>query len=339
MVAIALIVGVAFASTLLWLGTAYSYLAARFGAEGLVGLDSITLAVVVGVAFVPVLIVWLVAGLFGFVLSLRQQGQVIRQLLWQAKRSADHTDVTSRLLIEQRQQARGDAFFLTFRDARDDLNGALASLAVRGGMCSAEALPTLWVCYDCGDRSVFCQLLRNMAERDDDIFGTLSRMMADDARMRADAQFFLARYDRLIRLGNEWDEQRHVLDLVQEGDLGLVQKLLFKAVHTSPQASRAQPPPDAAPPRPARVWPKGFPPADALLGDVQADAALIEEALAEGDNAEEEGREEGGRAGPFSPLAPDFPKQIPSPAEPGETDGQHEQTPKQSQGETVRATE
>ncbi|MBF0093640.1 MAG: hypothetical protein HQL33_05815 [Alphaproteobacteria bacterium] len=329
MIAVALIVGIALASTLLWLGLAYQFLSARFGAEGVMALDPWSLTMVVASVAGPVLVVWMVAGFMGMLVSLRQQGRTIRQLLWQMKRSADHTDVTTRLLIERRQQSQGNAFFLTHRDARDELNGVLASLAARAGLCPADTLPTLWVRYDCGERSVFCNLLRDAAERDEAFSSTLGRMLATDPRMRADALFFLARYDRLIRLGTEWDAQRHVLDLTQDGDLGQAQRLVFKAVHGSAGGS----PQETASPRgtgkgdepdgdgrPTRIWPKGFPPEDALLEDARRDETLLRDAL-DGDAPPEDEppspHPDAPRPGqPFSPLAADFPKQDPLADEP-----------------------
>ena len=308
MIAIALIVGVAFASTLLWSGAAYFYIATRFGVPGLSPLEPGAMPMVVTAAVAPVVIIWLAAGFLGVLMTLRYQGQAIRQVLWQMKRTAEHTDAMARLLLEQRRQSRGEAFFLTFQDLRDEMNGALASLAAKAGMCSPQLLPTLWSRYDCGERSVFCHLFRDRVERDEGFILVLGRMAAADSRMRADALFFLARFERLLRLGAEWDEQRFILDLAQDGDLGFVQKVVFKAVNgasaaPTPSQSQSQsqsppPPPsevadqredaddqredaDADAERPVRVWPKGFPPKDALLEDALHDQAVLKEALAE----------------------------------------------------------
>ncbi|MEO5374322.1 MAG: hypothetical protein H7840_08585 [Alphaproteobacteria bacterium] len=321
MIGIALVVGTALAASILWVGAVWFYVYSRMGLDGVLALEPSALATLAATVGAPVAGIWLVAGFVGTMLALRGQGKVIRQLLWQAKRTAEHTEITTRSLLELREQAEHRAFFHTVELAFDDLNGLVATLAERAGLCSEEDLDMLWRRHRDGDRSVFCRLFREAAEQDTAAFARdLGGVVASDARFRSDLLFFLGRYDRLVRLGTEHDDHRYVLDLLEDGSFGVVQSLLARASRQLPDPSSFnrsdEPPPPTGKPRKKRTRNlfaamsggrrEAPSPAPGEGGGAKAEPTVRGP---EPKDAKKEPREGEGSGRPFSPLNPDFPKQ------------------------------
>ncbi|MFN3077763.1 MAG: hypothetical protein ABT940_12975 [Alphaproteobacteria bacterium] len=229
MVAVIVIVGIAFAATALWLGAAYVYIGLHVGWEAVPGLELSALSSLIAAVGAPLLALWLVAGFLGHLFTLRHQNRAIRQLLWQAQRANNQSEVTSRALVEMRQQARQSLFFQTMDMTLADLNGALATVAVRAGIVDEDAAAVLWSRYFAGDQQVFCRAIRAAADNDLGLVETIGKRVITTGRLRTDIQTYLFRYDRLIRLATEYDEQRFLLDLLQEGEHHRLQPVMAKA--------------------------------------------------------------------------------------------------------------
>lgn len=319
MFGMALVVGIAVATSVLWLGGTYYFYFARIGLDGLLALEPAALATAAAATVAPVAGVWLVAGFVGTLVALRHQGQAIRQLLWQAKRSAEHTEVTARSLLDLRDHAEHRAFFNTVELAFDDLNGLVATLARRADLCTEHDLDVLWRRYRDGDRSVFCRLFREAAERDPGAFaGDLGRVVATDSRFRSDLLFFLGRYDRLVRLGTEHDDHRYVLDLLEDGSFGLVQGLLARASRQMPEplADDGEGEPALPPRKPrkkrnlfaARTAAPSLESPEGKDGEGAEPKAPVEPSLKVPEVRDARREPKDGESRAFSPLAPDFPK-------------------------------
>ncbi|KAF0111560.1 MAG: Uncharacterized protein FD149_2523 [Rhodospirillaceae bacterium] len=327
MLGVAIVVAFSVALSLVWLGGAGYFVLSRLGGEALLALDPVALAQVAGVTVGPVAVIWLAAGLFGLLLTLRHQLFVIRQLLGQLRRTADQGEMNSRALGEWRVQARHEAFYRTLDLALDDINATLASFALRIGLCTAVETDGLWRCYRSGNRSVFCKLFRAAAERDPAFAVGLRRLVAADARLRAEMAHVLGQYERLVKLGNEHDGDRLVLDLIQDGALGAVQALLSRAGHLAgesvPTGSSAGEEKEPEPPvaeTPLLAAEDGDETRPTVRRRRNLFAALASRAQAHAfDRPLEEERSTPGERGesrPFSPLTPDFPKHDIWPHEP-----------------------
>ena len=326
MLGVAIVVAFSVALSLVWLGGAGYFVLSRLKMEDLPTLDPVALAQVAGVTVGPVAVIWLAAGLFGLLLTLRHQLFVIRQLLGQIRRTADQGEANSRALGEWRAQARHETFYRTLDLALDDINTTLASLALRIGLCTAVETDGLWRCYRFGNKSIFCQLFRGVAERDSAFTTGLRRSVAADPRLRAELTHVLDQYERLVKLGTEHDGERLVLDLIQDGALGAVQALLSRASHLAGEAGMSpglvvedeKEPNVAETPLLAVEESEEKRPAGRRRRNLFAALASRAQAHAFDRPTEEEQNTSGERneSRPFSPLTPDFPKHDIWPHEP-----------------------
>lgn len=336
MIGIALLVGTAVALSLLWLGGFGVVVVGPLGLEGLMGFDPAGLAALAAVGVLPVAGIWAVAFFLGTLLALRRQAVAMRQVLWQAKRTGDHTETIMRALIEARHQAQHQAYLALAPQALDDLNSVLARLAERTGLCPAADAAALWARYGQGDRAVFCHAFAEAAERNPRLAAALGRAAARTPSLNAEIAGFMTRYDRLVRLGGEHDEQHLLLDLIQDGGLAAVRALFARASHlgaedlddeaAAPEAEAKsdspptdEPAPESRPRRRRNLF-------AAMASHAQTPAAVPEPGADGEEMAPEAAGDDprGDRAPPpslrtFSPLTPGFPRHKRLPNETDDT--------------------
>lgn len=229
MIAVISVVSIAVSVTILWLGAAWVYVEMGMGWSAIAGLDPATLTALITAIAGPVAIFWLVIGFLGHLITLRHQNRAIRQLLSQAQRSTNHAEITTRVLMELRQQTRNALFFQSLKMVIADLNSIMATVAQQAGLVADTDIKTLWESYGAGDQLIFCNVFRKAAAADPMMAESLGKMAAAAPRLRADLLLYLARYEKLLRLATEHDEQHCILEMLQEGEHDWLHATLLKA--------------------------------------------------------------------------------------------------------------
>ncbi|MBF0356914.1 MAG: hypothetical protein HQL43_16940, partial [Alphaproteobacteria bacterium] len=142
-----------------WLLGAAGYVDGHIGWENLAHQHPSELAALMAGVFAPLALLWLLVAYFRQASAQRQLAFALKQLHWQARKSAEQTETIVRALAETQDHERHAASLEVFDRAMADLQSLAARLAVGFGLLPPSDLPACWRMARAGDRFLFFRTL------------------------------------------------------------------------------------------------------------------------------------------------------------------------------------
>jgi len=229
--------------SLVWLGLVHRYVSDGPGWENLLASHPTDFSVFLAAVGAPLGALWLVAA---FVLLAIGQGRLQAALVrahWQAGRTTEEIEALVRTSIEMQEQARRQSFLSGVDLALKDLNSQAGMIVGRLGILAAEDTEYLWALNAAGDPWAFCHALLERSIAPGFVEDVADRVVGDEVAL-AGLHRFLRRYERLLALAREYDADKLVCEVLEDGPLDRVHAL-FRTIAWSVQA-RLTPPPTYA---------------------------------------------------------------------------------------------
>ena len=142
-----------------WLLGAGVYIDGHIGWENLTHQHPTELAALMAGIFAPLALLWLLAAYFRQSSAQRQLAFALKQLHWQARKSAEQTETIVRALAETQDRERQAAALDIVNRGLADLQALAAQLALSLGRLNQDDMPDLWRMTRAGDRFAFFRLL------------------------------------------------------------------------------------------------------------------------------------------------------------------------------------
>ncbi|MBB4284838.1 hypothetical protein [Roseospira goensis] len=238
----------------MWLLLVRAYVAAGPGWANLLDSHPTDFALFLASATAPLAAVWLVAAFILNGVALARTQDAVRAMQRQALRTSGEIEALVRTSIEMQEQARRQSFLNGAELALKDLNSQAGMITGRLGVLSADETEYLWALNAAGDPWAFCHALLERSELEDDFIELVAHRVAGDEVASAGLQRFLRRYERLLALAKEYDADKLVREVLEDGPLDRLHAL-FQAVSARVQALVGPPPPTSGP----YPEPSGFP--------------------------------------------------------------------------------
>lgn len=306
-----------------WLLGAGTYIDGHIGWENLGHQHPSELAALMAGVFAPLALLWLLVAYFRQASAQRQLAFALKQLHWQARKSAEQTETIVRALSETQDHERHTAALEVIDRALADLQSLAAHLAVGLGACLPGDVNGLWRVTKSGDRFAFFRAILDVETDVDEIKPRFAARLQDMPELRQPLTDFVQLQERLA----DFAAKRAIDPLLREGlEYGPPAKLRTlllavlraePALASSPQPGRAE----GANPSAALLahqvakvlWPQGAgpqdfhqpmpannpPPPAVVPPEPPAPLPASSEAPAEAAS---------GNVMPFSPLTPGFPR-------------------------------
>jgi len=240
----AITVGAAGLVSLIWLGLVQRYVAQGPGWENLLASHPTDFAVFMASVGAPLACVWLVAVFALLAVGQRRLQQALQRAQWQAGRTTEEIEALVRTSIEMQEQARRQSFLNGADLALKDLNSQAGMIVGRLGVLGAEETEYLWALNAAGDPWAFCHALLERSVATGFVDDFAGRVVDDEVAL-AGLYRFLRRYERLLALAKEYDADKLVREVLEDGPLDRVHAL-FQAVAGAVQARLG--PPSEPPP-------------------------------------------------------------------------------------------
>jgi hypothetical protein len=225
-----------------WTGLVWRYVGADAGWAALRAAPPETMAVFLAATAGPLAALWLVAAFILTALALFQTQADVRLTLRQTTRTTDEIEALVRTSIEMQEQSRRQSFLNGVELALKDLNSQAGMITGRLGVLSAEETEYLWALNAAGDPWAFCHALLERSELEDDFIDLVAHRVAGDEVASAGLHRFLRRYERLLALAKEYDVDKLVREVLEDGPLDRLYTL-FQVVSARVQAMMAPVPP------------------------------------------------------------------------------------------------
>lgn len=301
-----------------WLLGAGTYVDGHIGWENLTHQHPTELAALMAGIFAPLALLWLLVAYFRQASAQRQLAFALKQLHWQARKSAEQTETVVRSLSETQEHERHAAALALTDRALADLQSLAARLVEGFGYLDSRQLPGLWRASRAGDRFLFFRTLLGpetaLDDRRADLIGKLG-VTPDLKPLIAD---FVQMQDRLADFVTKNAINPMLRDSLVQGPPAKLSSLLLTVLRAEPPTPEMRPTPAQSPNPSAALmahqvakvlWPEGAAPA--LTGSTVplANDGLRTPPPQEAPAAEDGVKTVGGNVMPFSPLAPGFPRQ------------------------------
>ncbi len=244
----AITVGLASLVSLIWLALVHRYVARGPGWDNLLASHPTDFAVFMASVGAPLAICWLIAVFALLALGQRRLQQALLRAHWQAGRTTEEIEALVRTSIEMQEQARRQSFLNGADLALKDLNSQAGMIVGRLGVLGAEETEYLWALNAAGDPWAFCHALLERSVTPGFVDDFADRVVGDEVAL-AGLHRFLRRYERLLALAKEYDADKLVREVLEDGPLDRVHAL-FQAVAVTVQTRLGpplgQPPPGMA---------------------------------------------------------------------------------------------
>lgn len=235
----AITVGVAGLVSLIWLGLVHRYVARGPGWDHLLASHPTDFAVFMASVGAPLAICWLIAVFALLALGQRRLQHAVLRAHWQAGRTTEEIEALVRTSIEMQEQARRQSFLNGADLALKDLNSQAGMIVGRLGVLGAEDTEYLWALNAAGDPWAFCHALLERSVAAGFVDDLADRVASDEVAL-AGLHRFLRRYERLLALAKEYDANKLVREVLEDGPLDRVHAL-FQAVAVAVQARLGPP--------------------------------------------------------------------------------------------------
>lgn len=311
-----------------WLAGAATYVDGHIGWENFGHQHPSELAALLAGVFAPLALLWLLVAYFRQASAQQQLAFALKQLQWQARKSAEQTETIVRQLGENGGQARQAAALDILDRGMADLQAQTARLALDFGRLAPRDLPELWRATSNGDRFAFMNALLGRDGQIEEIRADLAHRLSEAPEIKAQAMEFVQLQERLCDFATRHGIDALVREGLDQGPPAKVHALLLSALRAAPTASPQRPAQaESANPSAALLahkvakvlWPEGAarspvsPRLEALF-DEQAPAPAPVEPQAPppapapaAQPQPQQQQQQQGDVIPFSPLSPGFP--------------------------------
>ncbi|KAA5606688.1 hypothetical protein F1188_04980 [Roseospira marina] len=221
-----------------WTGLVWDYGRQEVGWDAMRTASPTDIATFLAAATAPLAAIWLVAAFILTALALFQTQADVRATQRQAARTTEEIEALVRTSIEMQEQARRQSFLNGVDLALKDLNSQAGMVTGRLGVLSAEETEYLWALNAAGDPWAFCHALLERSERQAEFVDLVAQRVASDEIASAGLQRFLRRYERLLTLAKEYDADKLVREVLEDGPLDRLYTLFERvSAHVPAQVS------------------------------------------------------------------------------------------------------
>jgi len=236
---------VALALSVAWIAVIWDYVSRTPGWDALQTAPPVEFATFLASVAAPLAALWLVAAFLLTALALFQTQTDVRATQRQALRTTQEIEALVRTSIEMQEQARRQSFLNGAELALKDLNSQAGMITARLGVLAAEETEYLWALNAAGDPWAFCHALLERSELQNDFVDLVAHRVAGDEVASAALQRFLRRYERLLALTKQYDADKLVREVLEDGPLDRLYTL-FQLVSTHVQrlVTPIAPPPE-----------------------------------------------------------------------------------------------
>lgn len=309
-----------------WLAGAAGYVDGHIGWENLAHQHPTELAALMAGIFAPLALLWLLVAYFRQANSQRHLAFALKQLHWQARKSAEQTETIVRALAETQDHERHAASLQVLDRSLADLQSLAARLTLGFGRLAPRDQSAYWRMTKAGDRFAFFNCLlgddpASLERRDD-----MTIRLQESPDLRPLIEDYVQLQERLADFAAKRQIDPLLREGLEHGPPAKLRALLLSVLRSEPQPEVPQPlqaqtsNPSAAltAHRVAQVlWPQGVakqafspsvqPPANAQATPPPVEARK-EEADRPADSEAPAPSPSPGNVTPFSPLAPGFPR-------------------------------
>lgn len=213
-------------STLVWLIFAVAYVNDHLNGVAFSSLGIMDISVYVGLALLPVLILWMVFGFINQYLGSRTLSNNMFSLFKQMKKNQDYTDLIARIMLEAEQEIK-DGFILNKFDLFiADMNELIADLLTRCNIASTDQIDRLWSKVQNGGRWAFGKVLIEVNQNQPNFQMRIFEKSQRDNVIAGTILEWCARYLSLTALLEKHDKERVFITIIETGVFGKVFSIL-----------------------------------------------------------------------------------------------------------------
>lgn len=213
-------------STLVWLIFAVAYVNDHLNGVAFGSLGIMDISVYVGLALLPVLILWMVFGFINQYLGSRTLSNNMFSLFKQMKKNQDYTDLIARIMLEAEQEIK-DGFILNKFDLFiADMNELIADLLTRCNIASTDQIDRLWSKVQNGGRWAFGKVLIEVNQNQPNFQMRIFEKSQRDNVIAGTILEWCARYLSLTALLEKHDKERVFITIIETGVFGKVFSIL-----------------------------------------------------------------------------------------------------------------
>ena len=213
-------------STLIWLIFAVAYVNDHLNGVAFSSLGITDISVYVGLALLPILILWMVFGFINQYLGSRALSNNMFSLFKQMKKNQDYTDLIARIMLEAEQEIK-DGFILSKFDLFiADMNELIADLLTRCNIASTDQIDRLWSKVQNGGKWAFGKVLIEVNQNQPNFQMRIYEKSQRDNVIAGTILEWCARYLSLTSLLEKHDKERVFITIIETGVFGKVFSIL-----------------------------------------------------------------------------------------------------------------
>lgn len=209
-----------FVMSALWLAVSATYVDTRIGWDNLMTMNPSDLAFFITAVCIPVVVLWVILGLFYYAGIIQKQGAFLEIMLYYMKDSADRNRIMSKSLLESREMLRSsenmryiDTFIL-------ELNNVIAEIAIRFNILRRASAETLWHKVHTGDKWAFCNVILENARDIPDFDFALTKSAIRDKKLAEAISIFCQRVEHLLGVMRQNESSVMFADIIETSNLG-----------------------------------------------------------------------------------------------------------------------
>ncbi|MGD9638179.1 MAG: hypothetical protein AB7U85_03865 [Alphaproteobacteria bacterium] len=221
-----------------WLISAGYYLYYSIGIDNFLSLNPSDLALYICAIMAPIAVIWLITGFTHHIFSVRYQNNLSTTLLYQARRSSEHTEALVKSMLEIQDQTKSGVLLHNIPIAINNLNEIMAQIALRFGFLTSDATESLWIKVKNGNLWAFCRVIIDNAARTRNFESLLLKQTLKDETLASAIIEFCKRFKRLKGILSKHDKESFLSEIIEDGSLGKVYALISPVLKTiSPKSA------------------------------------------------------------------------------------------------------
>ena len=213
-------------ASLLWLGSAFTYIKDTIGFDNLMKVSPVEMSSIIAASISPVIFLWIIIAFIGHSLALKKQTKYMDALIKQSKRTNEHNEAVVRSMIEIQHQTKSSSMLDRVDLTIMDMNELLCEIILRCKIASNVSVENIWQRVGNGNKWAFCKVLLENFEQYPEFTNTILKKAINDNMLAGSLIEFGVRYDKLIMLLGKHDKERFITDVIENGILGRVFAIL-----------------------------------------------------------------------------------------------------------------
>lgn len=213
-------------SSLLWL-----IYAVRFISDSLAGISFFDAGIVNILLYallvcLPIFLFWAVFGYINQYINNKSTALQLRKLMAQMKKNQDYSDLLARVLIETEQHIN-DGFILSKFDLLiADMNELLSEIIKGCKLASSEQIESLWAKVQNGGKWSFGKVIIEVNNSQPNFKKRVLNKAGYDIVLGGTIMEFCARYQAVVKMLENHDNDKLFLDMIETGVMGKVYSIL-----------------------------------------------------------------------------------------------------------------